>query len=115
MSRNLRCHGTGGLLIQGFGWQAIFWLNVSLGAHGVILGARLLPRTSGGDAGPLHLAGLVFTAGGTTGLTYGLAQIGTQAGPDAAAIVALAAGIALLAAFVLRSARIARPLLDVRL
>ncbi len=31
----------GGLLIQGLGWQAIFWLNVPLGAAGLILGARL--------------------------------------------------------------------------
>jgi hypothetical protein len=79
------------------------------------LGARLLPCTSGGDAGPLDLAGLVLAAGGTTGLTYGLAQIGTQAQPQAAAIAALAAGTVLLAAFVLRSTRIARPLLDMRL
>jgi EmrB/QacA subfamily drug resistance transporter len=105
----------GGLLIQGLGWQAIFWLNVPLGIAGVILGARLLPRTGGGNAGPLDLAGLVLAAGGTTGLTYGLAQIGIQAGPGAAATAALAAGTGLLAAFILRSARIARPLLDVRL
>jgi EmrB/QacA subfamily drug resistance transporter len=105
----------GGLLIQGLGWQAIFWLNVPLGAAGFILGARLLPRTSGGDAGPLDLAGLVLAAGGTAGLTYGLAQIGTQAEPRAATITALAAGAGLLAAFILRSVRITRPLLDMRL
>ena len=103
----------GGLLIQGLGWQAIFWLNVPLGTAGVILGARLLPRGGGGDAGPLDLAGLALAAGGTTGLTYGLAQIGTQAG--AAAVAALAAGTGLLAVFIVRSARITRPLLDVRL
>jgi EmrB/QacA subfamily drug resistance transporter len=103
----------GGLLIQGLGWQAIFWLNVPLGTAGVILGARLLPPAGGGDAGPLDVAGLVLAAGGTTGLTYGLAQIGTRAG--AGAVAALAAGTGLLAAFILRSARITRPLLDVRL
>lgn len=42
----------GGLLVQGLGWQAIFWLNVPLGVTGIILGARLLPRTGGADAGP---------------------------------------------------------------
>ena len=107
----------GGLLVQGLGWQAIFWLNVPLGVSGIILGARLLPRAraSGGDAGPLDLAGLVLAAGGTASLTYGLAQVGAEAGPDGAAIAALAAGTVLLAAFVLRSARTTRPLLDVRL
>jgi hypothetical protein len=105
----------GGLLVQGLGWQAIFWLNVPLGVTGIILGIRLLPRTSGTDAGPPDLAGLVLAAGGTTSLTYGLAQIGSQDGPKAGAVAALAAGTVLLAAFVLRSGRIARPLLDVRL
>jgi hypothetical protein len=71
-------------------------------------------RASGGDAGLLDLAGLGLAAGGTTGLTYGLAQIGTRAEPALAAIAPLAAGTGLLAAFVLASARIARPLPDVR-
>jgi MFS family permease len=105
----------GGFLVQGLGWQAIFWLNVPLGGAGVVLAARLLPRVGGADAGPLDLAGLLLAAGGTTSLTYGLAQIGTQAQPEAAAIAALAAGTVLLAALILRSARITRPLLDVRL
>lgn len=104
----------GGLLIQGLGWQAIFWLNVPLGAAGVILATRLLPRGSGADAGPLDVAGLALAAGGTAGVTYGLAQIGTHAAP-APAVAALAAGTVLLAAFTVRSVRVARPLLDVRL
>jgi MFS family permease len=45
----------GGLLIQGLGWLAIFWFNVPLCVIGLILGPRLLPRTIGGDAGPLDL------------------------------------------------------------
>jgi EmrB/QacA subfamily drug resistance transporter len=105
----------GGLLVQGLGWQAIFWLNVPLGVAGIILGTRLLPRADGADAGPLDLAGLVLAAGGTVGLTYGLAQVGSQDGRGAGTVAALAAGTVMLAAFVLRSARIARPLLDVRL
>jgi len=45
----------------------------------------------------------------------GLVQIGAQAAPGPGSVAALAAGTSLRAAFVLRSARIARPLLDVRL
>ena len=105
----------GGLLIQGLGWQAIFWLNVPLGVGGVILAVRLLPGGKSADAGPLDLAGLLLSAGGTTGVTYGLAEIGAQARPSVAAIAALAAGTVLLAAFTLRALRVTRPLLDVRL
>jgi EmrB/QacA subfamily drug resistance transporter len=103
----------GGLLIQGPGWQAIFWINVPLGILGVALALRLLPRAPGADAGPLDVPGLILSAGGTAGVTYGLAGISTAAGPGTAAT--LAAGVLLLIAYVLRALRIERPLLDVRL
>jgi hypothetical protein len=57
--------------------------------------------------------GLILSAGGTAGVTYGLAGISTAAGPGTAAT--LAAGVLLLIAYVLRALRIERPLLDVRL
>jgi len=82
----------GGLLIEGLGWQAIFWLNVPVGVLGCFLALRLLPRAPGRDAGPLDLAGFVLASGGTVAVTYGLAGIGSQGGLQAAALVALAAG-----------------------
>ncbi|HEY0185965.1 MAG TPA: MDR family MFS transporter [Cellulomonas sp.] len=50
----------GGLLIQGIGWQAIFWLNVPFGVLGIVLARRLLPREAGRDAGLFDAFGLVL-------------------------------------------------------
>ena len=58
------------------------------------------------------LPGLLLISGGSVAATYGLAEAGSAA---IRMWLPIAAGVALLAAFVVRSARIARPLLDVRL
>jgi MFS family permease len=58
------------------------------------------------------LPGLLLISGGLVAATYGLAEAGSAA---IRMWLPIAAGVALLAAFVVRSARIARPLLDVRL
>ncbi len=105
----------GGLLIQGWGWQAIFWINVPLGVLGVAAAVRLLPHGRGTDPGALDVGGLLLSAAGTAGLTYGLAEIGASGGSGTPALAALAAGILLLTGFVLRALRVRRPLLDVRL
>ncbi|MFG1925241.1 MDR family MFS transporter [Cryptosporangium sp. NPDC048952] len=106
---------TGGLLVQGIDWRAIFWLNVPFGAAGVVLALRLLPMAKGGDAGRLDVIGLVLAPTGIMGATYGLAELGDRAGPDPAAIVALPVGLAVLAGFVVHALRVKRPLFDLRL
>jgi EmrB/QacA subfamily drug resistance transporter len=105
----------GGLLIQGIDWRAIFWLNVPFGVVGVVLAMRLLPMGKGEDAGRLDVTGLILASTGIVGITYGLAELGDAAGPDTAALVALPAGLAALAGFVVHALRAERPLLDLRL
>ena len=105
----------GGLLIQGIGWRAIFWVNVPIGLAGVVLALRLLPRGKAGGAGRLDVTGLILAAAGTVGVTYGLAEIGTAASFDAGATVSLLVGLALLGGFVLHARRAERPLLDLGL
>ncbi|MGO3325120.1 DHA2 family efflux MFS transporter permease subunit [Gordonia sp. (in: high G+C Gram-positive bacteria)] len=105
----------GGLLIQGIGWQAIFWLNVPIGIAGIVLALCLLPMEKGGDAGRFDLLGLVLASLGIVGITYGLAEIGVAGRLDTAAVIGLLAGVLALASFVLHALRSKYPLLDVRL
>jgi len=105
----------GGLLIQGIGWRAIFWLNVPVGVVGVVLALRLLPMEKGGDAGRFDVTGLILVSVGLVGITYGLAELGVAAGLDTAAIIGLLVGLIALVGFVVHALRAKRPLLDIRL
>lgn len=105
----------GGLLIQGIGWPAIFWLNVPFGILGIVLALRLLPMEKGEHAGRFDVLGLILASLGIVGITYGLAELGVAGALDAAALIGLAIGLVALAGFVVHALRSRRPLLDVRL
>jgi EmrB/QacA subfamily drug resistance transporter len=102
----------GGLLLEHAGWRWIFFVNVPIGLVAVPLALWLLPRDTAAKPGRPDLPGLVLVAAGSAAVTYGLASAG---GATDRVLAPLCAGIVLLAAFVFRSLRIARPLLDVRL
>jgi EmrB/QacA subfamily drug resistance transporter len=108
----------GGLLLQTVGWEWIFLINVPVGMIAFAAGWRLLPRDAAGshEAGALDLIGLGLAAAGVVGLTYGLSQSESAGSLTAASVLVPAlAGLALLGLFVVRSRRLERPLLDLRL
>lgn len=103
----------GGLLIQLGGWPLIFWINVPL-AILAVLAVRVLPPEwdAAPAAAPLDLLGLVLLAPGLVALLLA-AETGPRSGWLAPVTVGwAAAGIALIAAFLVRSRRAAHPLLD---
>jgi EmrB/QacA subfamily drug resistance transporter len=108
----------GGLLLQGVGWEWIFMINVPIGAIALVLAFKLLPHDEAGtsQAGRLDFIGLALAAAGVVGLTYGLSQ-SEAAGSLTSSSVLLPAlgGLVLLLLFVVRSHRVERPLLDLRL
>jgi EmrB/QacA subfamily drug resistance transporter len=106
----------GGLLIDNAGWRWIFYVNLPVGIAAVIAGLRLLPSDRGEEAGRLDLPGLILIATGLVGVTYGLAEIGSvDKFVDSRVLLPLLAGLILVTCFVVRSLRIERPLLDIRL
>ncbi|GAA3640310.1 DHA2 family efflux MFS transporter permease subunit [Kineosporia mesophila] len=105
----------GGLIIEHAGWEWIFFLNLPIGLLTLILAVRLLAFDARGEAGPPDLAGLVLIIGGTVGLTYGLAEIGSAGGLHARSVGALTIGAVMLVAFVAHQLIVPKPLLDLRL
>jgi EmrB/QacA subfamily drug resistance transporter len=106
----------GGLLIEHAGWQWIFYVNVPIGAAATILAIWLLPRDPARQSGTLDFPGLLLVSVATTGITYGLAEIGATGDPGTARVlVTMLGGMVLLAVFVIRALRIQQPLLDLRL
>src|SRR3954464_14591771 len=94
----------GGLLLEHAGWQWIFLVNVPIGAIALTTALRLLPRDEPEEAGSLGLIGVGLVAAGLVGVTYGLAESGSAGSlTDASVLVPALAGVALIAAFVLRA------------
>ncbi|QAY72438.1 DHA2 family efflux MFS transporter permease subunit [Agromyces protaetiae] len=104
----------GGAIVEGWNWQAIFWLNVPLGVIAIPLALAALPNTFGARV-RLDLPGVVLAGLGVLGVVYGIVR-GNDAGWDSFEVLAsLIAGAALLVAFVLWERRSAAPLLPLRL
>jgi EmrB/QacA subfamily drug resistance transporter len=96
----------GGLLIDGWGWRWIFFVNVPIVLVSLAMTWRWFPRDERCPDQPLDLVGLAVLPTAVVALLYALSTLGS--GPDALGvetIVAAAAGTVLLTAFVIRSAR----------
>ncbi|RFS83185.1 DHA2 family efflux MFS transporter permease subunit [Actinomadura spongiicola] len=104
----------GGIVTEGLAWQWIFWLNVPIGLVVIPLVLRRVPESRGAGAA-FDLGGVVLVTGGALGLVWGLIRAGAV-GWDAFEVVgALAAGAALLAAFVAWELRVRQPMVPMRL
>lgn len=102
----------GGLLVQGPGWEWVFFLNVPLGALlvGLIL-ARVPADTSSPENARADISGAVTLTGGLIALTLGVHESTDAGWLSAQALLPLLGGLGLLAAFVAIEARVSAPLI----
>ena len=105
----------GGWLLQHFWWGSVFLINVPLVMVGLVAVAMLVPETRSDHTFRIDLAGVVLSAGGMLGFTYGFIRFGEQGWGDGPAWAALAAGAVLLALFVWWQRRTSAPLVDIGL
>jgi len=104
----------GGAVVEGWNWQAIFWLNVPLGILSVPLAIAALPNSFGARV-RADVIGVVLAGAGILGLVYGIVR-GNDAGwTSAEVLVGLIGGAILLALFLVRESRVSAPLLPLRL
>lgn len=104
----------GGAVVEGWNWQAIFWLHVPLGVIAVRLVLVALPN-SFGDRVRADVLGLLLAAPGIFGVVFAIVR-GNDAGWDSVEVlIPLIAGVALLIAFALWEARATAPLLPLPL
>lgn len=108
-----------GVLVEAFGWQSIFLVNLPFGIASVVLGARVLPRdrrhASDGPRETFDVTGAVLSAAGFSVLLVAVSRIGTVPADDPLLVGGFVLGGALLVAFVTVEARVTHPLVDVRL
>jgi EmrB/QacA subfamily drug resistance transporter len=104
----------GGVLTEAISWHWIFFVNVPIGLVAFALAVRTVPGEHGiGVRAGADVAGAVLV---TSGLMLGVYTIVEAAGHSATQTLLFgAAALALLAAFVVRQARAANPLLPLRI
>ncbi|MGH3899413.1 MAG: MFS transporter [Pseudonocardiaceae bacterium] len=100
----------GGWLVA-LDWRAVFLVNLPVAVFIVVVTLRHVPESLDAESPPgLDVAGAVLAAAGLAGVTYALTSLGDGGGSNAATVVAGAAGVTALVAFVLVERRSPHPL-----
>jgi MFS family permease len=104
----------GGLLTEWLSWRAVLFINVPFGAAIVALVPKFVPSPARRPA-RLDLPGALTGTIGVAALVYTFIRAATSGWGDAVVLVTLAAGLLLLAAFVVIEQRARQPLVPLRL
>ena len=106
----------GGVLTEAISWHWIFFVNLPVGIATALLALRYVPGNPGlGLGAGTDLAGAALLTGGLMLGVYTILQVTEQGWGATSTLVLGAVSVALVAAFVLRQARVANPLMPLRL
>ena len=105
----------GGLLTEYLSWRWCLYVNVFLAVIAVVGAVRLLAAQPRDPDVRIDWPGTVLVVAGLAALVYGLSEADTAGWGAPVTLALLAAGVVLLAAFVLVERRVAHPLLPLRI
>jgi EmrB/QacA subfamily drug resistance transporter len=105
----------GGVLTDGIGWEAIFFVNVPVGIAAIALALRTVEESHAPSGARIDWPGLVTFSGGLFALIFGLIRGNTEGWGSTLIIACFAAAVVLGIAFVMIERRSASPMLDLSL
>lgn len=107
----------GGTILQSWSWHWLFIVNVPICLAALALGPRILPTTTGRRGHRLDAIGFLLLTPGVVAVAFGVSRAaGADGFTGVSSWLPLAAGAALIAAFVVHSLRTSRTaLIDVRM
>ena len=106
----------GGVLTDAISWHWIFFVNVPIGVLTAFLAMRLVaPRPGIGIGEGADVPGAILVTAGLMLAVYTILGVEEHGWTSARTLILAAVSIALVAAFVLRQARIPKPLMPLRL
>lgn len=105
----------GGLLIERFSWESVFYINVPIAVVAVALGLAAIVESRSDDARHLDIAGTLSLSGGLSLMVFGLIKAPEWGWLDPATMAFLLSGALVLGAFVIIERNHAEPLLPLRL
>jgi EmrB/QacA subfamily drug resistance transporter len=104
----------GGLITDALSWRWVMFINVPFGLAVMLLAPRHLPEPERRPA-RLDLPGAIAATGGVAALVYAFIRAAAAGWSDRVALATLAAGLVLIAVFVLVELRAREPLMPLRL
>ncbi|WP_373430326.1 MFS transporter [Streptomyces achromogenes] len=105
----------GGGLVDLLSWRWVLLINVPVGVLVLAGSLRRLAESRTGDGRRLDLPGALLVTAGLATLAYGISRTESEGWTASAALVPLAAGLALVALFLVVEARTAAPLMPLGL
>ncbi|WP_341940024.1 DHA2 family efflux MFS transporter permease subunit [Microbacterium sp. LWH10-1.2] len=104
----------GGAIMEGWNWQAIFWINIPVAIVAIPL-ALLVLRNDFGARSRIDIPGAVLAASGVLALVHAIVRGNDDGWDSLGVILELALGTVLLVAFVIWQMRAKAPLVPLRL
>ena len=105
----------GGLLTQYLSWRYCMYVNVVFAAVAIAGGLAVLREPAARTRPRLDAAGAITVSAGLFALVYGFSQAETAGWTSSVTLGALAAAVVLLAVFIVLQAKVASPLLPLRI
>lgn len=106
----------GALLVDGWGWRAVFLVNLPVGVAAVWLALRMVPESREATATRFpDPVGILLLAGALSLLSLGIVQSDQWEWQSVRTVSVLIAGLAVLAVFTFRTLRHPHPALDLTL
>ncbi|MET8687804.1 MFS transporter [Streptomyces sp. NPDC004732] len=105
----------GGVLTDLLSWRWVLLINVPVGALVIVAGLAWLTESRADRTRRLDVPGAVLVTAGLATLAYGIVQTEEKGWTATATLAPLAAGLALLAAFLLVESRTKAPLMPLKL
>jgi EmrB/QacA subfamily drug resistance transporter len=105
----------GGLITTDWNWRGIFLVNIPVGIFALVVTIWRAEESRAPQPTRPDWTGFGLLTIGLVGLIYGLIRASETSWTDTRVLGCLAAGIVLLAAFVVAEMRVANPMFDVRL
>src|SRR5271155_912295 len=105
----------GGVLTEALSWRWCLYVNLAVALPTAITALRLLRNHGQSDRPRIDLPGVFLASAGLFAVVYGFANAETRSWSSPITIVALAAGVVLLATFILHERRVTNPLLPLHI
>ena len=105
----------GGFITTYFHWRWIFWINIPIGALGLLLATLYIPNFKGEQAAKFDSVGFILSGIGLASVVTGATAIGLDVLPLTGTLAILTCGVAALIGYVIHARRTRQPILDLRL